>query len=251
MAAETGRAIGGRLAARIGVIAALSVERAGLDGAKYGVADITFHQSGPGAPRAEATARAAVTAGADALLAWGLAGGLVTDLAPGDVVLPERGLTLAGGEWRADARWHAALAAMLGAGFKLHTGALVSVVEVVTSPRDKEAMARSSGAVAVDMESAAVAAVAAEAEVAFAAVRVVADGSADALPADVAKWIDAAGNRRILPLLGAAVAPAEWPMLLKLASRYRVARRTLEGVAHCLLPSGFCATHVEARAHRS
>jgi adenosylhomocysteine nucleosidase len=248
MAAETARATGSRRAVRISVIAALSVERAGLD--KPG-AEITFFQSGPGAPRAEAAARAAVAAGVDALVAWGLAGGLVTELSPGDVVLPERGLTLAGGEWRAEPRWHAALAAVLGAGFVLHTGALVSVAAVVASPGDKQATARSSGAIAVDMESAAVAAVAAEAHIAFAAVRVVADVSADALPADVAKWIDAAGNRRILPLFGAAVAPAEWPTLLRLAGRYRVARRTLEEVARCLLPSGFCGSHLEARAHRS
>jgi len=251
MAAETGRAMGSRRATRISIVAALSVERAGLDKTHPGAAEITFHQSGPGAEHAEATARAAIAAGADALLAWGLAGGLVTNLSPGDVVLPERGLVPAGGEWHAEPRWHAALTALLGASFVLHTGPLVTAAEVVASPRDKRAMAQSLNAIAVDMESAAVAAVAAEAGVPFAAVRVVADTSADALPADVAKWIDASGNRRILPFLGAAVAPAEWPALLKLASRYRVARRTLEAVARSLLPSGFCVSHVAARAHRS
>jgi adenosylhomocysteine nucleosidase len=241
MAAELGRAAGSQLPEpkRIAVIAALALERGGLDAAPAGTSRIDIHQSGPGAERAAATARAAIASGARALVAWGLAGGLVAALRPGDVVLAERGLAPGQPAWRAEPRWHAALERALGSGFRVHTGMLVSVAEVLTSPLAKRAAAESCGAVAVDMESAAVAAVAADARIPFVAVRIVADASADALPDDVGKWIDASGRRRLQPLLGTIVAPAQWPTLLRLATRYRAARRTLDALASCLVPNAF------------
>jgi adenosylhomocysteine nucleosidase len=250
MAAELGRAAGRELprAERIAVIAALAAERVGLDTIPRGTIRIDIHQSGPGPARAQAAARAAVATGANALVAWGLAGGLVASLRPGDVVLPARGLAPGGAEWHAEPRWHAALERALGAAFRVHTGTLISVAEVLASPLAKRTAAESCGATAVDMESAAIAAVAADAGVPFVAVRIVADASADALPEDVGKWIDASGRRRLLPLLGTVVTPAQWPTLLRLAARYRAARRTLEAVANRLVPSGFHFARAAARS---
>jgi adenosylhomocysteine nucleosidase len=250
MAAELGRAAGKELprAGRVAVIAALAAERDGLDTIPRGTIHIDIHQSGPGAARAQNAARAAIAAGADALVAWGLAGGLVASLRPGDVVLPGRGLAPGGAEWRAEPQWHAALERALGTAFRVHTGMLVSVAEVLASPLAKRTTAESCGATAVDMESAAVAAVASEAGIPFVAVRIVADASTDALPDDVDKWIDATGRRRLLPLLGTVVAPAQWPTLLRLAARYRAARRTVEAVATHLVPSGFHFAQASARS---
>ncbi|HEY7673353.1 MAG TPA: hypothetical protein VIC71_14150 [Gammaproteobacteria bacterium] len=241
MAAELGRAAGEGLprAARVAVIAALASERVGLDTMPRGAVYIDVLQSGPGPARARAAARAAVAAGANALVAWGLAGGLVPRLRPGDVVLPERGFSIGGPEWRAAPRWHAALERALGGAFRVHTGTLVSVAEVLASPVAKRTAAESCGATAVDMESAAIAAVAAGAGIPCVAVRIVADTSVDSLPDDIGKWIDASGRRRLLPLLGTVVAPAQWPMLMRLASRHRAARRTLAALAERLVPSGF------------
>jgi hypothetical protein len=154
-------------------------------------------------------------------------------------VLPERGLARGEAGWRANLRWHAALERALGTTFNVHTGPLVSVAEVLASPLAKRLAAESCGAVAVDMESAAVAAVASDAGIPYVALRIVADGSADTLPDDIGKWIDASGRRRLRPLLGTVVAPAQWPTLLRLASRQRAARRTLEAVAQRLVPNGF------------
>ena len=100
MAAELGRAAGRDLprAGRVAVIAALALERVGLDATARGSIRIDVHQSGPGPARARDAARKAVSAGADALVAWGLAGGLVANVRAGDVVLPERGLARGGAE---------------------------------------------------------------------------------------------------------------------------------------------------------
>jgi adenosylhomocysteine nucleosidase len=250
MPGELARARGNELprAERVAVIAALAAERVGLDTTPRGNVRIDVYQSGPGAVRAQAAARVAVAAGVDALVAWGLAGGLVASLRPGDVVLPERGLTPGGTEWRADPRWHAALERALGAAFRVHTGKLVSVADVLASPLAKRTAAESCGASAVDMESAAVAAVAEDAGIPFVAVRFVADASVDALPSDVTKWIDDSGRRRLLPLLGIVIAPTQWPALLRLAARYRAARRTLGAVAVHLVPSGFCLAQAKVQS---
>lgn len=250
MAAELGRAAGRDLprAGRVAVIAALALERVGLDATARGSIRIDVHQSGPGPARARDAARKAVSAGADALVAWGLAGGLVANVRAGDVVLPERGLARGGAEWRAEPRWHAALERALGIEFRVHTGPLLSVNEVLASPLAKRAAAESSGAAAVDMESAAIAAVASDAGIPCVAIRIVADTSADALPDDIGKWIDASGRRRLLPLLGTVVTPAQWPTLLRLAARQRAARRTLEAVAGRLVPSGFHFPQTAARS---
>lgn len=250
MSTESRRALTSspRRDARIAVIAALSVERARFGRANRG--GVEFLQSGPGAARAEAAARAAISAGAGALVSWGLAGALVEDAAPGDVVVPASVAVAGGDVWRADPRWHAALAAALTS-FTVHTGMLLGVPAVVASPAGKQAAARAWGAVAADMESAAIAASAAAAGVPFAVVRVVADGSADALPEDIEQWVDAAGDSRLLPLIGAAATPKRWRTLIMLAARYRLARRTLDGAARCLLARDFCRASIDAlaRAH--
>lgn len=240
MRTDAGRTVPGAVpqGATVAVIAALAVERACLD--RAGVDSfVAVHQSGPGRVRAAAAARAAVAAGAETLVSWGLAGGLVAGAAPGDVVIPAR-IVSSEGIWLTDARWLAALHALLAADFTLHAGALASVDRVLESPASKDRIARDTGAVAADMESAGIAAVAAESGIPFAAVRVVADGHADALPAGIEHWVDAGGGQRLAPLLRVVFAPTQWSDLCLLASRYRIASRTLRNVAGVLGPRSFC-----------
>jgi hypothetical protein len=88
-----------------------------------------------------------------------------------------------------------------------------------------------SGAAAADMESAAIAAVAARAGARFVALRVVVDAAGDELPADIERWVDERGERRIAAALSAALHPAHWRGLWMLAQRYRAARQTLARLA--------------------
>ena len=81
------------------------------------------------------------------------------------------------------------------------------------------------------MESAAIAAVAARAGARFVALRVVVDAAGDELPADIERWIDERGERRIGAALSAALNPKQWRGLWMLAQRYRAARRTLVRLA--------------------
>ena len=187
-------------------------------------------QSGPGPERAAQCARAAVAAGAQALVSWGLAGGLAADVKPGTVVLPRRVIMQRGETFAVAAAWHERLTA-LAAEFSMTFGDLLTVPAALGSPAAKAAAATALAAVAVDMESAAIAAVAAGARVPFVALRVVVDAQGDALPAEAEKWLDARGNTRTAAALGAIVRPGDWQALWRLAQRYRKANAVLVRLA--------------------
>jgi adenosylhomocysteine nucleosidase len=211
------------------VIAALGSERAALRRVTASPAWLPL-QSGPGPERAARCATAALEAGATALMAWGLAGGLAADLGPGTVIVPRRVIMQRGGTFPVDAVWHARLAA-LAAEYTVSTGDLLTVPAALTSPAAKAAAAMALAAVAVDMESAAIAAVAARARVPFVALRVVVDAQGDALPSGAEEWIDERGNTRGVAALGALTRPGEWQALWRLAQRYRKASAVLARLA--------------------
>lgn len=225
----------------IAIVVALATERACVE---EGIGDncaatLVLEQSGPGPANAAGAARTAARSGAAALLSFGLAGGLDPGLKPGTVVIPERIILATGDTLETDSAWRARIAAALGPGLASDQGALLTVDTPLDTPARKAAAARTTGAVAVDMESGAIAAVATGAGLPTMAVRVVADGAADSLPPGVERWIDDTGRRRPAPIAAAALRPSHWPVLARLARRHRVAQRALTRVAQRLAPTGF------------
>jgi adenosylhomocysteine nucleosidase len=191
------------------------------------------HVSGPGGERAARAARAAIADGAEALVSFGLAGGLVERAANGTVILPVR--VIGDGEtWTTDAAWRQRLVEALGAACRVLEGTLCSVARTVTEPEAKVALAAATGADAVDMESAAVARVATAAGRPFVAVRVVADGPADALPPNVEKLVTDDGRTRLAGLLPMLVSPRQLARLIALGRQSERAREVLRQVAAIL-----------------
>jgi adenosylhomocysteine nucleosidase len=218
---------------RIAIVAALEAECVSLHRAVARGAPWLVVQSGPGEARAAAAAERALAAGAVGLLSWGLAGGLDARVAPGTIVVPRRVLREHGAPYAVATEWHEHLAGRARA-LGVSDGDLLTVTAALHSPQEKQAAHAATGAVAVDMESAAIADVAARAGVPFAVTRVVVDGAADALPRDVERWVDERGARRLTPVLRAVVMPSEWPVLATLGRRFAVARRALERFAEAL-----------------
>jgi len=215
----------------VAIVAALESECASLRlpaGAPWHVT-----QSGPGGERAAAAATRAIAAGARVLVSWGLAGGLDASLAPGVVVIPRRIVAHDGGAFDADPVLHARLIGLANE-LVIEAGDLLTVRTPLESPETKRAARDRHRAVAVDMESAAIARVAAEARVPFVALRVVFDAASDALPAGAEKWLDESGRRRLAPALRAVASPAQWGGLMTLIRRYRVASRALDELARTL-----------------
>lgn len=232
-------------AAKLGFVAALASECASLR-AHAARAGWLVVQSGPGSARAAAAAAFALESGVSALVSWGLAGGLDPTLAPGTIVAPRRILRHDGEPLAVDSALHAGLAALADE-FTLHHGDLLSVPAALESPAAKSEAAAATRAVAVDMESAAIAAAAARARVPFLALRVVVDGAADALPQGAEQWIDEQGRTRPAAALRAAVSWRQWRPLLTLAKRYRVANGVLERLARALAAKRLPAAAVPVR----
>ncbi len=211
--------------------------------------------SGPSAPRvacagadsarAAAAAEALIAGGADALVSFGVAGGLDPALGPGALLLSEQVIAPDGTATAADAGWRrAVLRRAEPAGLTLAGGALAGSDAAVTGVGDKLALHRDRGALAVDMESHAVGRVAEAAGLPFLVLRAVADPAGRALPALVEGSIAANGRPRVGLVLGRlALAPWHLGTLLRLRRDSEAGLAALARALDCLGPA--LASHPE------
>jgi len=223
----------------LGIIVGVPVEARSL--AKHPIIDdqpvrlregVTLGVSGVGPRRAGLASRRLLEEGATALLSWGSAGGLSPKLSPGSLILPKIIIASDRSVYHTDPSWHENLCNRLREQVAFHTGPLAESATVVQTPAEKASLFQQTGAIGVDMESAAVAAVAQEARVPFVAVRVVADSTDVTLPGSALKAWDEFGRLNFLRLIrGIATRPNELFPLIRLARDYRAAQRTLALVA--------------------
>jgi len=147
-----------------------------------------------------ATAAVLLAVAPDAIISTGYAGGLGPE-GVGALLLSSRVQ-----DWTQERSTHsisvdesllttAALAAR-DAGIGWSKGPILTVRNVVWRASEKKALAEASGAIGVDMESAAVARVAAVANVPFLSVRAISDKVGDDLPMDFNLWLSSSGSLR-------------------------------------------------------
>jgi adenosylhomocysteine nucleosidase len=186
--------------------------------------------SGIGRAAAAAAAQALVDSGVSALMSFGMAGGLDPALKPGSVVIPCELLSTDGARYTACRSWRERVAAAISPLCAVTEGNLLTGTQAIDTPAEKAAALRSTGAAAVDMESAAVAEVAAKHNLPFIAVRVIVDTAADFLPRAVVA-ASRAGRVHFGRLIGGLILrPREIAALLRLAQRYRIAMRSLRAI---------------------
>jgi len=188
--------------------------------------------SGIGYEQAIKAATALINHGADALLSWGCAGALSARLQPGDLLLPQTIKPHASDALRTDKAWHAHLSELLSDTCKPLTGALAGNIGILTEPAQKRALHQSSGAIAVDMESAAIAMLAQDAHIPFMAIRAIADDVETGIPAYISRTMDMYGNINHPRMLGLLLThPTSWLQLMHLGREFSAAKSTLSLVA--------------------
>jgi adenosylhomocysteine nucleosidase len=188
--------------------------------------------SGVGPRRAAMASRALLEKGAAALLSWGSAGGLAPQLSPGSLILPKTVIASNRSLYDVDATWHGRLCNRLKGHIDFHTDPMTESTTVVCSPGEKAILFRETGAIGVDMESAAVATVAQEVGVPFLVVRVVADALETTIPKSILNALNEFGRLSFIRLIqGFVQHPAELFALLRIGRNYRAAQRTLAAVA--------------------
>ncbi len=149
--------------------------------------EIVLVESGPGGHRAVKAAHALIDAYRPRLVvSAGFAGGLDPHTRRQDLVVATSLFSTLGGEIALDP---AVLVPWLDEVPKLHRGRLLSVDRVVRLREEKQQLGRQHNALAVDMESFAVAKVCGDRAIDFLAVRAISDTVDDELPPDIGKLL--------------------------------------------------------------
>lgn len=156
-------------------------------------------RSGVGADRALSAARWLVGEGVTALAVIGVSGGLDPSLESGDLVVAETVLEYGGGaarrEWSTDAVSTGLLHATLAAeSLPVRRGAVIAASRAVLTTEGKGPLHGRWGALAVDLESAAVARAASEWNLPLVVLRAVCDTADQSIPPDLLDALDGDGG---------------------------------------------------------
>lgn len=200
---------------RIGFVTGMLSEARLLRGTGFPAA------AGGGTPEgALAAAEQLAAQGAEALVSFGLAGGLAPALKPGDVLVPSAVI-----DGQNTYPCNLMLMEFLGGGTG---GPILASRQIAATAREKTQLHRSFRADAVDMESGMVARVASTRGLAFAVLRAVADPAGRDLPPAALHALNAQGGVEVWAVLRSLLArPGQLPALLALAREAGQARAAL------------------------
>ncbi len=153
-------------------------------------------RSGVGLESAFSAARRLVQEGVTALVCLGVAGGLRPGLRPGEIVIGETVIQEEGpGAWDADGPGaQLAYRTLKAHGIKTWRGTVVSTNAAVLGAQEKGLLYRKTRALAVDMETSAVARTAAESNLPFLALRAICDPQERTLARDLTVCLDQGGR---------------------------------------------------------
>lgn len=188
--------------------------------------------SGAGPKNAESAAEQLVAKGVTQLISWGSAAALSSALKPGDLTLADTLIDTDDIEISIASNWHSHSKNLLSQSVVVHTGCLAESRNIVSSGKDKGQLQSITGAVALDMESVAIAKVAARHALPFLAIRAIVDPVNMDLPDAIGYSLNDQGDVRLgRLLLFLALHPLELPGLIKLGIYFNAARSTLKRVA--------------------
>lgn len=189
--------------------------------------------AGANSRRAEEAAETLVAQGATALLSFGIAGALDPGRSAGDLIVANDIVLPNGERLPCDPAWQGDLRRSLqGGAFSTISGTVLGSVVPLLTLADKARAYALSGAQAVDMESHAVAQVAARAGLPFLAIRAIADTAHDALPGFVTDAVTEDGKPDTLKAALALMSrPWQLPSALRLAQRSNKALSVLRAVS--------------------
>lgn len=177
------------------------------------------------------TARQQLLASSPAgLLSFGFAGGLAPNLPAGTILLPQRLRARDGGYRMVDVDWHRRAASQIDVAPGIESGDLLEAAGVIGTPAHKHSLHVTTGAVAVDMESVALADLASGAGIPFLALRAIIDTADDTVPSAFVAIPGRSGQLRWAPVLLAA-AGHPWAML-RFTRAYQAAARALRRALH-------------------
>ena len=222
-----------------GLVVALPEELTTLTSKKIEKGDCLFiadellvAYSGAGPTNAAAAAELLVAKGAARLISWGCAAALGASLKPGDLILADKLIDAEHSEVDINADWHSYSHSILSKFIDVTCGCLAESISIVSASTDKKQLHSLTGAVALDMESIAIAKVARQYTLPFLAIRVIVDPVEMNLPLAINHSLNNRGEIELKKLLVFLfLHPAELPGLIKLGLNFNAAKKTLKSVA--------------------
>ncbi|MDI1230034.1 MAG: phosphorylase [Methylobacter sp.] len=193
---------------------------------------IVLAYSGAGANNAQAASELLIAQGATRLISWGCAAALSEALKPGDLVLADNLIGSDNAQIVLHSAWHSNTKNLLSSTLKVHTGSLVESNTIVATTQDKKHLYAQTGAIALDMETVAIAKVARQNNLPFLAIRAIADPVSMDLPKAINHSLNNGGDIVLSKLLlYIARHPTELPGLIKLGLHFNAAKITLKLIA--------------------
>ena len=188
--------------------------------------------SGAGHVNAKSASELLVAKGANRLISWGCAAALSESLKPGDLILADELIDAGNVVMATSADWLAYAKNSLAKFVVIQSGRLAESTSIVSSSKEKKQLHSITGAIALDMESVAVARVAKQHTLPFLTIRVIADPVNMNLPRAINYSLNDQGEmvlRKLLLFL--FLHPAELPGLIKLGLHFNAAKKTLKSIA--------------------
>ncbi len=196
--------------------------------------DILLMLAGTGPENAAKAARRLIEQGAQKLISWGCAAALAEHLKPGDLILAETLVSADQTRLHCDKQWlnHAR---QLLQDFSPQLDKLAESRHIVASKTAKQRLFQHTRALAVDMESAAIARIADQHDLPFLVIRSIADDASMSLPKAVDHALNSQSTVEIARLLRYLLLhPGELPALIRLGLAFSAARKTLTAIARQL-----------------
>ena len=192
--------------------------------------------SGAGIDNARRAAEQLISKGVTHLISWGCAAALDASLKPGDLTLADTLIDSQNTKLDLDSPWRRLTAAHLqSSSIAVHNGRLAESPSIVSSSRDKKLLQSKTGAIALDMESVAIAKVAQQKNLPFLAIRAIVDPVHMNLPKAVTHSLNDQGDVVLGKLLLYLLThPLELPGLINLGIYFKKAKSKLEIVAQQL-----------------
>jgi adenosylhomocysteine nucleosidase len=216
-----------------------------------GACELKVALAGVGTRNAESAAADLISQGVTSMISAGIAGGLDPKLKAADIVIATDVLQLdptgIGGPWPAETKAVALADAQLSRNnLRTHSGTILTAETGALTCSDKASLFRQSGALTVDMESAAVARMAAQANLPFFGLRAVCDPAGQSVPEQLYACLNPDGSIRLPTVMySILLRPGLLKPMLGMGLAFSSARRALRKAWQVLINNGLAQTLVK------
>lgn len=221
-----------------GIVVALIEEVRTLTTHKLKLGEYTFINpctviiyAGSGFDNATFASKELINQGATKLISWGCAASLIPSLNSGALILPAQLISHDNNIYPINSAWLQHTKSSL-AKIQPHIGNISESLTIVSTSKAKHQLHQNTQAIAVDMESVAIAKIAAQNQLPCLVIRTIADPVTMQLPSVINQALNAQGQVQISKLLLLlCLHPQQLPALIKLGWYFRASQNKLKSVA--------------------